>query len=279
MNDRPDQPRDPFDDLLASARWPEPSRESIKRLESSWRSLTVRRWRIAPAMMTAAAAIVIVAGVWMFLTSSHPPAAPLVAVIAPTPVSLDVPRLRGRALTSLERSILSAQILKESRKPATAKATTEPVTQARATSSANPPIVEKTPENKPRQPLAAPAVDIQLCLERIANESTRSEGLVMVDRSPPPTDALIGRLADPRTEIRLAAALALGRIDGPATTRRLIQMVADNQCRREAFIALASSRSKEAQAFMQQATQSSRLSGLARSTLAMSEIQHNNEVQ
>ena len=80
-------------------------------------------------------------------------------------------------------------------------------------------------------------------------------------------------LNDPHVDRRIAAALVLGRIDGLVLTRRLIEMVAADQNRREAFIALASSRGAEARAFVRQAAQSEPLAGLARSTLALIELQ------
>jgi hypothetical protein len=89
---------------------------------------------------------------------------------------------------------------------------------------------------------------------------------------------MLAALNDPVVERRIAAALVLGRIDGPVLTQRLIAMVAADQNRREAMIALASSRGKEARAFVEQAATSPQLSGLARSTLAMKEIRQT-EVQ
>ncbi len=49
----PDRVRDPLDELLATARWPEPSPESLRRLRKRWRSLRkpgpVRIWWPAAA--------------------------------------------------------------------------------------------------------------------------------------------------------------------------------------------------------------------------------------
>jgi len=122
-------------------------------------------------------------------------------------------------------------------------------------------------------------LDVDAFLARVADPKTRGQALATLDTlTNPPTDQLLARLTDRRSDVRVAAALALGRIDGPATTDRLIALIAQGQSRREAFIALAASRGDEARAFLQQAAQSENLGGLVRSTLALSELQHS-EVQ
>jgi len=119
----------------------------------------------------------------------------------------------------------------------------------------------------------------QRYLEQVADPATRHDALsALMMVNPPPTERMIAALSGPRADLRVAAALALGQIDGPVLTRRLIDMVAADQSRREAFIALASSRGAAARAFVRQATESENLAGLARSTLAMNEVQRN-EVQ
>jgi hypothetical protein len=122
---------------------------------------------------------------------------------------------------------------------------------------------------------SADEASTQRYLDMVHDPSTRTAALAALPRvSNPPTARMLAALNAPRVEHRIAAALVLGRIDGPVLTRRLINMVAADQNRREAFIALASSRGSDARAFVRQAAQSSELSGLARSTLVMNELQH-----
>jgi hypothetical protein len=62
----------------------------------------------------------------------------------------------------------------------------------------------------------------------------------------PPMDLLFAALSEPLEARRIAAARVIGRIDGDATTRRLIAMVELGINRHEACIALLSSRGPEA---------------------------------
>lgn len=80
-------------------------------------------------------------------------------------------------------------------------------------------------------------------------------------------NALFDRLNDPREDVRIAAAKALGQIDGPETTYRLAAMVRAGEDRREALIALACSDGAEAKAFLSQAAASGSLGGVVRSML------------
>jgi hypothetical protein len=73
--------------------------------------------------------------------------------------------------------------------------------------------------------------------------------------------------------LRVAAAWTLGRINGPVVTRRLIEMIEAGENRREAFIALAASRGREAQDYLRQAAASSPFASQARS--AMVQVQAN----
>jgi hypothetical protein len=77
-------------------------------------------------------------------------------------------------------------------------------------------------------------------------------------------DALFARLNDPRRANRLAAARALGRIDGPVVTARLAALVRQNVNRHEALAALASSDGAEAKAFFEWALSSKELGAAAR---------------
>lgn len=84
------------------------------------------------------------------------------------------------------------------------------------------------------------------------------------DARSPPVDALFARLNDPRRANRLAAARALGRIDGPVVTARLAAMARRNVNRHEALVALASSDGPEAKAFFDWAMSSKELGAAAR---------------
>jgi HEAT repeat protein len=66
----------------------------------------------------------------------------------------------------------------------------------------------------------------------------------------PPMEMLFGVLQSPSELNRLAAARVIGRIDGPATTQRLIAMVEQGTSRQEACVALLSSRGEEAVNFV-----------------------------
>jgi hypothetical protein len=104
-------------------------------------------------------------------------------------------------------------------------------------------------------------------------DEMKNDALAALDQlNRPPTDALMAQLSSPRGDHRIAAALALGHIDGPATTRRLIDMIAADRNKREAFIALASSRGQEAQAFVRRAATSEQFASLAQSAMVQTEI-------
>jgi HEAT repeat protein len=79
--------------------------------------------------------------------------------------------------------------------------------------------------------------------------------------------ALFEELRGPRIDDRMAAARALGRIDGPETAARLIEMADRNDCRREALAALiwCGGRSASATAALEAARRSPRLASTVRS--------------
>jgi hypothetical protein len=79
--------------------------------------------------------------------------------------------------------------------------------------------------------------------------------------------ALFDELRGPRVEDRLAAARALGRIDGPETAMRLAEMAEHNDSRREALAALiwCGGRSAAATAALEAARRSPRLASTVRS--------------
>ena len=81
----------------------------------------------------------------------------------------------------------------------------------------------------------------------VASPATSETALAALDDLPhAPVDALFAHLDAPRMDRRLAAARALGRINGPAVSERLATMVERGLHRREALAALLSSNGPEA---------------------------------
>ena len=78
----------------------------------------------------------------------------------------------------------------------------------------------------------------------------------------PPMDMLFSTLQSTQVLERMAAARVIGRIDGAATTRRLIAMVEQGTSRQEACVALLSSRGEEAVNFVTNARANPMLAGL-----------------
>jgi hypothetical protein len=125
------------------------------------------------------------------------------------------------------------------------------------------------------------SADVPDYLELVGDCSTRGDALAALDRALDRgaaahevrlAELFFARLDDPRADLRESAALALGRIDSSDVTNRLIERVATDQGRREAFLALASSRRDAAQEFMRQAATSDRFAGPAQSALAQVEV-------
>jgi hypothetical protein len=129
-------------------------------------------------------------------------------------------------------------------------------------------------ESERRRLLAAllrrdPARSVPAYLAFLADPATSAAALAALDDVPgPPVGALFASLNDPRRANRLAAARALGRIDGPVVTARLAAMVRRNVNRHEALAALASSDGREAKAFFERALASKELGAYARTARA-----------
>jgi hypothetical protein len=118
------------------------------------------------------------------------------------------------------------------------------------------------------------ASDVQAYLGLVSHPDTRDDALAALNGAKAPlVEAFFDTLDAPRTDLRVAAAMALGRIEQPTVSQRLIEMVASDRNRREAFLALAASREQVARQFMQRAAQSHRFAGQARSALAQVEVQ------
>ena len=114
-----------------------------------------------------------------------------------------------------------------------------------------------------------PARSVPAYLAFLSDPATAGAALAALDDVPaPPVEALFASLNDPRRANRLAAARALGRIDGPAVTARLAAMVRRNVNRHEALAALASSDGPEAKAFFGWALASKEFGSYARTARA-----------
>ena len=88
-------------------------------------------------------------------------------------------------------------------------------------------------------------------LELIAEPGTRDPALEALDAvSHPPVELLFGFLNGAEPAQQLAAALVLGRLNGPQITRRLIQQASSNMHQQPALIALLANRSEEARRFV-----------------------------
>ena len=99
----------------------------------------------------------------------------------------------------------------------------------------------------------------------VEHRRTRASALAALDRvADPPLGLLFELLASPQQAQRSAAAVVLGRIDGPEVSRRLMQMVLHDVQRREALLALAASSGPEASQFVALARNDPALAGSAR---------------
>ncbi len=78
----------------------------------------------------------------------------------------------------------------------------------------------------------------------------------------PPVEMLFQFLEGPQVSRRLAAAVVLGRLDGPAITQRLIRLAGGGATHQEAMVALLASSNEEATQFVQNARQNLLLAGV-----------------
>jgi hypothetical protein len=85
---------------------------------------------------------------------------------------------------------------------------------------------------------------------------------ILGDMKTPPTEMLFGFLCGAHTPRRLAAALVLGRIDGPETSRKLYLMVRSNVSRQEAMVALLASSGNDASYYVNLAKKDLSLAGI-----------------
>jgi hypothetical protein len=97
-------------------------------------------------------------------------------------------------------------------------------------------------------------------LELIGNRVAREDALeALVESKKPPVEILFAFLESSLQRERLTAAVALGRLDGPVITRRLIQLARYDAMRQEALVALLASEGEGATRFLDLARQDAAL--------------------
>lgn len=107
---------------------------------------------------------------------------------------------------------------------------------------------------------------VAIYLRFVQERQTSRSALAALDRvAEPPVPLLFEFLESPQQPQRLAAAVALGRIDGPEVSRRLIDMVLSDFPCREALVALVASSGPEPSRFVSQARSDPLLAGSVRS--------------
>jgi hypothetical protein len=282
---------DPLDDILSQATWPEPAAKAVGRLEATWDELrSPARWRIGWRVAAALAAVIVICFAAVSIIDRRPkpviavsPAAPAPAVNVARPESPASTSMRvaGRDVSDVELLVLHAKEKQLRRQQAAAVAPAPPPdpTRARAFDVRTLTSAARAAAGPERRHLIATLLDrhsadaVMAYLELLNDPAIKADALAALDQvTKPPTDRLLATLDGPRADLRVAAALALGRIDGPVTTRRLIDRVAADRNKREAMLALASSRGADAQAFMRKAAASDELAALAQSAIAQAEI-------
>jgi hypothetical protein len=251
---------DNLDSILKQGKWPGASPQSTRRLEqvwnAQWNAPSQRSWRIWP--VAAAAAIIVALGSVLVVTLYRPRPQPIVTAKpqqAPQPKTT-LAMMESRPPTMYERMVLGDLRVK-AKAPATA-----PVQVAKVAPVDPPPakrdeILDLLDANSP-EALAS-------YLEFVADPARRDEALSALDRvKRPPVDELIQELGNPHTKIRFAAARALGRINGPATTEALIALVEQNKQKRAALAALLLCRGEDAADFLADARHTPRLAATVR---------------
>jgi hypothetical protein len=273
---------DPLDAWLATAKWNEPAPGAEQRLQATLRNArrSSHAWRI---LALAASVVIVVGASWplaRWLRESQRPVIDqvhLVPVLQLRAAPEDWPRT---SVTSREPTPLEGVMLRSLKKEPT-RIATAPVEQEIA---AKPPrslreiqigLTRSDLADADRlimlQELLERGSDdaIGLYLKQVADAESREIALALLDNLPrPPIQRLIARLNDPLVEVRMAAARALGRIDGPELTRQLANMAERNQNRREAIMALACSDGAEAREFVRRAAVSGSLVSVTKSVLA-----------
>jgi hypothetical protein len=245
---------DPLDDLLAVARWPDMPADASQRLRHQWSEITKRRpsatgWR--KMSIAAAAVILLLAGVWVSIPVRHDVSSP------PRTVVMKTVSVVARAALVPSRPANPAELAVAL---TAANLAPEPaITTVADTSSTHRP---ETLETLLRRDSAA---GVDRCLRMTENGHDREAVAALKSVRGPAVDRLFARLDDPKVAVRLAAARLLGKVDGPAVTERLAEMVGENRNRREALAALMQSDGPEARQFVARAQGTRNLEAVVRS--------------
>lgn len=244
---------DPLDDLLAVARWPDMPADASQRLQRQWSEIAKRRpsasgWR---KISIAAAVILLLAGVWVFMSVRHDvPSPPRTIVMKTVPAATPIARVPSRPANPAELAVALTA----------ANLAPEPAATT----------VADAPSTRPPETLEAllrrdPTTGVDRCLHLTASGHDRDAAAALKSVRGPAVDRLFARLDDPRIDVRLAAARLLGKVDGPAVTQRLAEMVGENRNRREALAALMQSDGPEARQFVARAQGTRDLEAVVRS--------------
>jgi HEAT repeat protein len=110
------------------------------------------------------------------------------------------------------------------------------------------------------------ARSVAVYLALVAQPQTQQAALAALHRvDRPPVEPLFQFLASPKREQRTAAAVALGSLDDPEVSARLIRMVVREGNRQEPLLALVASRERDAWSFVSLARRDPLLIGSVRS--------------
>jgi hypothetical protein len=238
-----------LDTLLAQARWPEPSPASTQRLQRAWR----RNWparNVRLAYFAAAAVVVLSAGIALLLSlrDSHQAGIPSIAV-APVP---GVPPAELRAPIAESKLYVA-----DSREPtARERMAMCDISHRKRSRAKNPPA-----RSTPPAPVAVPNLRWPPSTAASSQSRPASDGNSRIED-------LLAELSSPRIAARYAAVRELARIDGPATTSMLIDLVEQNIHRREALAALllcAANNDELARTYLADARESRGMEALVRS--------------
>jgi hypothetical protein len=262
-----------LDELLAQARWPEPSFESTERLRRQWGALRQPRVGRPLAWAVAAGILIAIGSAATSLMLSRDIERPA-QVVHHAPVMVEAPaaaapRIASREATLQERlALLSASSAVKVKPPVPAPAAAPPkqdlaaapslphesvravITRARIAKSD-----DARAEAVGTLLVRGNAESIDAFLSLVLDPATRTSALAALHGAPDgAAEALLAALDHRRVDYRLAAAKSLGSMcEHGGVGARLQQMVRENDNRREALAALVSCPGKPAADFLRAA--------------------------
>ena len=266
MDERDDQLQS-IDELIAKATWPAVSEHQVRRLAGAYRREQTRALLARSGSLAAAAVLVLCIGVLTHrLTRPYSTQQPVRETIAVPPPAHSA--IASRPASLLERAILLSASPKKaarSNQPPLAPSR-DPLKDAIAAVAAGADVARVAQKLDPSvvDYLALlkqePRYAVPLYLAMVENPSTSEPALAALNDVPRGIiDEMFARLDDRHVAARMAAARALGKIDGPVITSKLAEMVNRDQNRREALAALISSQGTEAERFVARAKRDSLL--------------------